>query len=269
MFTFRFSHSVLSIAILGLIALSFTMANAADIAVVDFADQWTKVDALRQTLNEFGIAYDDLTTAVENANLPLTTQKLLFIGSMVTNNPTLHQNLDANAKAIQDFVAGGGVVIETTQADQNESNVDWLPDGLVCVRTDADSPQFTINKPDHPLFNTPNPMRNDMFQGWGHQGWPTVWEVIGSQKGFDTLAESQGRPAIMEAEFGSGKFVMMCLAPDKYHIAGNDDLTKQMAGLLMRNILQTYTQQAGGPTAVQSAGKLAAKWADLKSRYSR
>ena len=46
---------------------------------------------------------------------------------MLTNNPGLHQNLDKNAKVIQDFVENGGIVWEPTQADQNEANVDWLP----------------------------------------------------------------------------------------------------------------------------------------------
>ncbi len=248
------------VALLFLAALSIT-ANAADIAVVDFADQWTKVDALRQTLDEFGIPYDDLTPDLEKGDLPFSNQKLFFIGCMTTNNATLHQNLDKNAQVIQDFVQGGGIVIEPTQADQNEANVDWLPDGLVCVRSDPDSPDFQIVQPNHPLFNTPNKMGEDEFKGWGHQGWPTVWEVIATQKGFDVLAESQGKPAIMEAQFGSGLFVMMSLAPDKYHIAGNDDKTKEMAGLFMENILQAYT-----PTAVQPTAKLATTWGILKVR---
>ena len=244
-----------------LIVLSFTTVDAADIAVVDFADQWTNSDALRKTLDEFGIKYDDLTQELEKGNLPLKDQGLFFIGSMTTNNATLHQNLDKNAKVIQDFVKRGGVVIEPTQADQNEANVDWLPDGLVCVRSDPDSPDFKIQKPNHLLFNSPNKMGEDKFKGWGHQGWPTVWEVIASQKGFDVLAESQGKPAIMEADFGSGKFVMMSLAPDKYHIVGKDDNTKKMAGLFMENILETYT-----PKDVESAGKLTTMWGSLKAR---
>jgi hypothetical protein len=238
----------------------FTVANAADIAIVDFADQWTKADALRQTLDEFGIKYDDLTKDIEKGSFSFKDQGLFFIGSMRTNNATLHQNLDKNAKAIQDFVKRGGIVIEPTQADQNEANVDWLPDGLVCVRSDPDSADFKIKKADHPLFNAPNKMVDKDFAGWGHQGWPTVWEVIATQKGFDAIAESQGNAAIMEGKFGSGLFVMMCLAPDKYHIVGNDDNTKKMAGRFMENILETYT-----PKAVEATGKLATTWGRLKS----
>ncbi len=255
MLSFRFSLVVLTF----LMALSLTTANAADIAIVDFADQWTKSDALRQTLDEFGVEYDDLTKDIENGKLSFKDQGLFFIGSMTTNNATLHQNLDKNAKEIQDFVNRGGIVIEPTQADQNEANVDWLPAGLTCVRSDPDRADFKIKEAGHPLFNAPNKMTDKDFEGWGHQGWPTVWEVIANHKGFDVIAESQGSAAIMEGKFGSGLFVMMCLAPDKYHVVGNDDNTKKMAGLFMENILETYT-----PKAVELKGKLATTWGTLK-----
>ncbi len=246
--------------ILGMIVIGTTV-DAAQIAIVDFADQWTKVDALRQTLDEFKVEYDDLTNALENGTLPFKADnKIFLIGSMVTNNVALHQSLDKNAKAIQDFVEKGGIVWEPTQADQNEANVDWLPPELSCVRSDADQAVVNIIKPDHQLFNEPNKMTEKTFDGWGHQGWPTVWEVIASQKGFDVLMESLGKPVIMEAKYGKGKFLMMALAPDKYHIAGNDNHTKDMAKLFMHNLLLHVEEFAD----VKAVGKLTTKWVHLK-----
>ena len=243
------------------LVLGVMAVEAAKIAVVDFADEWTKVDALRQTLDEFKVAYDDLTKALEGGKLLLKPEnKIFLIGSMVTNNAGLHQNLDKNAKVIQDFVENGGIVWEPTQADQNEANVDWLPPGLSCVRSDRDSPVFEILQADHQLFNEPNRMDQKTFEGWGHQGWPTVWEVIASQKGFDVLMESLGQPVIMEAEFGKGKFLMMAIAPDKYYIAGNDDNTKDMAKLFMENLLFHVEEFA----AIEVDGKLTTKWVNLK-----
>ena len=85
--------------------LSVMAVKSAQIALVDFADQWTKVDALRQTLDEFKVEYDDLTKSIEGGKLPFKAENRTFlIGSMVTNNAELHQNLDKNAKTIQDFV---------------------------------------------------------------------------------------------------------------------------------------------------------------------
>ena len=103
-------------------------------------------------------------------------------------------------------------------------------------------------------------MNEKSFQKWGHQDWPTVWEVIANQKGFDVIMESLKKPVIMEAEYGKGKFVMMALAPDKYHIAGNDDNTKKMAGLFMENLLEAYLFSL----PVEAEGKLATVWGHLK-----
>ncbi|MBD3181845.1 hypothetical protein GF312_06110 [Candidatus Poribacteria bacterium] len=239
------------------------VAKAADIAVIDFADQWTQVRGLTQSLDEYGYDYDDITDDVEGGNMDLDGYRLLFMSAMYTNNAALHQSVDNNAAAIHDFVDGGGIVIEPTQADQNEANVDWLPDGLLCVRSDPDPSVFTIEEPEHPVFNEPHKFTEDEFSGWGHQGWPTGWEVITAQDGFDVLMVETGtnKPIIMEAEYGNGMFVMMCLAPDKYHVAGNDDNTKEMAGKLMENIMATWYDAF---TPVESSGKLTASWGEIK-----
>jgi len=156
-------------------------------------------------------------------------------------------------------------VIEPTQADKNEANVDWLPDGLVCVRSDPDPSNFEIKEANHPVFNEPHKFGEADFLGWGHQGWPTGWEVIASQSGFDVLMVEKGtnKPIIMEAKFGTGWFVMMCLAPDKYHIEGNDDKTKTGAGKLFQNIMRTWYDAF---TPVATEGKLATAWGELKTR---
>lgn len=244
-------------------AMSLNISRAAEIAIVDYADEWTKVAAVAPSLDHLKIPYDNLTADVEKGNLKLSGQRLLFLSSMVTNSVTLHQNLDKNAQIIQDFVKGGGIVIEPTQADQNEANVDWLPAGLKVVRSDPDSPIFRIKDAKHPLFNAPNKMEEADFTGWGHQGWPTVWEVISQQEGFTVLAE--GGPAsnmiIGEATHGTGKFVMLCIAPDKYAQAGNDDRTKEKAMLFFENLVTTYL-----PQAVSPAGRLATTWVELKRR---
>ena len=237
------------------------MVEASGIVVVDFADQWTKVDALRQTLDEFKVEYDDLTNDLEGGQLHFKADdKVFLIGSMTTNSAVLHQSLDNNAQVIQDFVENGGIVWEPTQADQNEANVDWLPPELSCVRSDPDSPDFEILAADHPLFNKPNLMDAESFKNWGFGGWPTVWEVIASQRGFDVLMESLGKPVIMEATYGKGKFLMMAIAPDKYHIVGNDDNTKDMAALFMENLLNYVEEFA----AVEAHDKLTTRWANLK-----
>lgn len=253
-----------------IIAILMTLVGAvfaADIAIIDYADEWTQVAALGPSLDEYGYKYDDITKDVEGGSLKLAGYKLLFMSAMYTNNATLHQNVDKNEKEIHDFVNNGGVVIEPTQADQNEANVDWLPDGLVCVRSDPDPSAFEIKNSDHLVFNKPHKFGEADFLGWGHQGWPTGWEVIATQSGFDVLMVEKGtnKPIIMEAEYGNGIFVMMCLAPDKYHIKGNDDKTKEGAGKLFQNIMNAWYDTRA---AVSSPGKLTITWGEVKVSYS-
>ena len=201
------------------LVMSVMTVQATEIAVVDFADQWTGVDALRQTLDEFDVAYDDLTDALEDGQLTFKAEHRIFlIGSVVTSNPVLHENLDKNEKAIQNFVENGGVVWDPTQNDIDEANVDWLPRKLKCVRGDLDSSDFKIQAANHPLFNKPNRMREKEFKELKYLNWQTAWDIIDSQKGFRVLMVSSGKPVIMEAEYGKGRFLMMSIAIDKYNI---------------------------------------------------
>jgi len=238
-------------------------AYAADVAIIDYADQWTQVRGLGPSLEKLGVKFDDITKDVELGKFDLNGYKLFFICSMATNNPQIHQSLDDNEKVIHDFVRNGGVVIEPTQADQNEVNVDWLPDGLVCVRSDPDLPTVEIVKPDHPLFNSPNKLTENDFIGWKYKGWPTVWEVIAAQSGFEVLAKSGNGFVILEANYGRGKFVMMSLAPDKYHVVGNDDLTRRKAFMFLENLVHVYYLDT---LPVEEGGRLATSWGMIKAR---
>ena len=85
----KFKRCAYSILFLFLLYGFLMKSDAAQkIAVVDFADQWTQVDALRQTLDEFKVQYDDLTEDIENGKLKFEVEhKLFFIGSMTTNDP--------------------------------------------------------------------------------------------------------------------------------------------------------------------------------------
>ncbi len=244
-----------------LMSVVAAVAMAEEIAIVDVADEWTQIAAVAPSLDEMDLPCDDLTADVEGGTLNLNGNVLLLISSMATNNASVHLGLDDNAQVIQDFVNSGGVVIETTQADQNEANVDWLPAGLTAVRSDPDQAEFTIEDVDHPLFNTPHQMTDDEFVGWGHQNWPTVWEVFATLEGFDVLATSAGKNVIGEADHGSGKFVMMCIAPDKYAQVGKDDHTKEMATLFFQNMVTTYL-----PQAVSPEGLATTTWAGLRRR---
>ena len=124
-----------------------TAASAEEIAIVDVADQWTLSAAVTLSLEDMGLPFDDLTGDVEGGSLNLSGAVLFIISSMATNNAAVHQGLDDNAQVIQDFVESGGVVIETTQADQNEANVDWLPTALPQCAATPTRPNSLLKSP--------------------------------------------------------------------------------------------------------------------------
>ena len=75
------------------------------------------------------------------------------------------------------------------------------------------------------------------------------------------MATSAGKNVIGEAAVGSGKYVMMCIAPDKYAQVGNDDNTKDMATLFFQNMVTTYL-----PQAVSHEWLATTTWAVLRLR---
>ncbi|HIE28827.1 TPA: hypothetical protein EYP66_16245 [Candidatus Poribacteria bacterium] len=56
----------LLICITAILMTLVEMLFAADIAIIDYADQWTQVAALGPSLDEYGYKYDDTRAAVNS-----------------------------------------------------------------------------------------------------------------------------------------------------------------------------------------------------------
>ena len=249
--------------VLAAMVLLIGTAYAAEIAIVDFADEWNQQACLGPLLDDLGADYDDITGDVEGGNLDLNGYKTFIIGAFVTNSTTLHASLDANAGEFDRFLSDGGMVVEMTQADQNQAAIDWLPGGLSAARTDSDYAQIVILEVDHPIFHTPNELTEADLSNWGISsgGWSTAWETFGVHSGFTIIAarnDAGTNPCILEGEHGSGRLLLLSIAPDKKHILGTTAATTVNSMLLMENILAEYV------TAVEPVGKVATTWGEIK-----
>jgi hypothetical protein len=254
------------IVILALVNLVIASANAVDIAIVDYADEWNKKACMGLLLDDLGKEYDDLSADVEAGNFSLAGYKIFIIGAFVTNSTVLHNSLDANADEIESFVAGGGVVIEMTQADQNQANLDWLPGDLVAVRSDTDYAQIVILEPDHPMFQSPNKLSEGDISNWGISSgtWSSAWETFASQSGFTVIAARDANgtnPCILEATYKQGRILLLSIALDKKHVLGTTPESIENSMHLMENIL------AGIVVSVEASGKIATAWGGVKSIY--
>jgi hypothetical protein len=255
----------LYIGILVVIAstIAVSWGYAADIAIVDYADEWNHQACLGPLLDDLGEDYDDISADVEDGNLDLSGYKTFMIGSFVTNNSALHASLDNNAAEIERFLSDGGMVVELTQADQNQAAIDWLPEGLSAARTDQDYAQIVILEADHPIFHIPNELTVDDLSNWGISsgGWSTAWETFGAHSGFTVVAARNANgtsPCILEAPYKQGKILLLSIAPDKKHTLGTTDESKENSMLLMENILAEYL------TAVEVKGKFTTVWGQIK-----
>ena len=251
---------------LALLLVAASWSYAADIAIVDYADEWNQQACVGSLLDDLGKGYDDITDQVENGDLNLDGYKILMIGSFATNNPALHALMDANAGEIEGFLARGGVVIELTQADQNQANIDWLPGDLSAARTDTDYPGIVILEDAHPIFHTPNELTEDDLSNWGISsgGWSTAWETFGAHSGFTVLAARDANgtsPCVLEAPYKKGRILLLSIALDKKHTLGTTPASLENSMLMMENILVEFT------AAVEARAKSATTWGRIKVIY--
>ena len=127
------------VAVLWVLFCASCFANdAAQIAILDYADEWTKTTGVGPLLDAARVSYADLTPMLERRQLDLAGYDILIIGSFFTNSSELRENLNLQAKTLRDFVERGGVIVVFTQADQNDRSVAWLPRGVSVARCDTD-----------------------------------------------------------------------------------------------------------------------------------
>lgn len=250
--------------VLMLIIVSLS-SHSAVIAIVDYADEWNKQACLGPLLNDLKQKYDDVTSKVEKGELSLDGYKMLMIGSFTTNNPTLHNSLDKSAAKIEAFLANGGVVVELTQADQNQASIDWLPKPLGATRTDLDYAQIIILEKNHAIFNKPNKLGEAELSGWGIKsgGWSTAWETFNNAHSSMTVLAANNaqatNPCILEGKYKNGRVLLLSIALDKKHVLGTTPASIENSMKMMENIIAEYM-----PLSVENKGKITTTWGEIK-----
>jgi len=175
--------------------------------VFDHTDAWTQSAHAESRLRAAGFAVSRLSAGDDIGKLP---PGLIVFGSFSSEAP----GADRVAKhpGLTDWIRRGGVLLQLTQADQNEAEPPFLPSGLRATRDDADFPSLHLSKASHPLV-----------AGLGAGPFAfhparTSWETFRSQRGFEVLASADwegSRPALMTSTLGRGAIVLTSLALDK------------------------------------------------------
>jgi hypothetical protein len=173
--------------------------------VFEHADRWTGAIGAARMLAGAGF---------EVAPLPLDrpppAADLILFGSFASEDERYRAYVRRHRDALLQFVAGGGVLLQWTQADQTEAEPPFLPDGLHARRTDADAPR-AIAPGAHPLLRgIGSPLQWDPAR--------TVWESFATHRGFQVLLAGDQRDApaaLLEAAHGDGRILLAALDGDK------------------------------------------------------
>ena len=213
-------RDVLAAAAAGTLALPQRWARAAEpplrVAFVDHRDRWTRRTGTAAWLKFAGIEPIEL-----DPGLPADRQGVdaIVFGSFSSETAAYRLYMQRLAKSIPRFVDNGGVVLQFTQADQVESAVPFLPEGIEARRVDTDPTSVFALRPDHPLLSglidpaaDPPRLALTPFQR------PGAWEALSEHAGFAVLAAAEPSrrfPVMLEAGHGRGRFVVTALYFDR------------------------------------------------------
>jgi len=183
-------------------------------------------DAIPTRLAETRHQARDLTAAMRAGNLPLDGLDILIIGAFVTAEPAIRAALDNHRDALLAWVAAGGVVLESCQADQHEQSLGWLPDGVLIERADPDYPTITWQRPGHPIASVPHKLDTASLTGWKYRGWSIAWETLTVWAGAEVIAScgpQDSRAALLELDHGQGRILISSICPDTMMLKGEGD----------------------------------------------
>jgi len=205
-------------------------------------------EAIATRLAETNHQARDLTAAMRAGQLPLEGLEVLIVGAFVTAEPALRATLEAQREALLAWVAAGGVVLESCQADQHEQAPAWLPDGVLVEREDPDYGSITFQRPDHPIAHTPHTLDAAALSGWQYRTWSIAWEVLTTWAGAEVIAScgpQDSRAALVELAHGRGRILISAICPDTMMLKGEGD-SPAKARLVWDNYLAYLAACAAG-----------------------
>ena len=188
----------------------------------EVADRWTGQTGLGRSLSAAGFE----TRAFDPKRGFEPDCDVLVLGSFLSEEPSYRAWANAQADALEKFLAQGGVVLQLTQADQTEATPAFLPDKLDVKRTDKDGGPVLVLEHSHPLVaRLPRRSSNNNQLELPNHHRRGSWESLRDQKGFRvllTLDAANRDPVLVEAEVGRGRLLLTSLFFDKLENASGE-----------------------------------------------
>lgn len=179
--------------------------------VYGFEDQYGGTSRAEAFLAEAGFEVHALPMDAS----PRFLDGLIVIGSFASEDPRYGTYMSTYAEDLYHFVDRGNLLLQMTQADQNEPIPPFLPTTQGAVRDDVDAARVRVLSPNHTVAKG-LPVDGD---GWllatgGRLG----WETFRDQSGFEVVLaadEDAVRPVLMEGAYGQGRIMLCAMALDK------------------------------------------------------
>jgi hypothetical protein len=146
---------------------------------------------------------------------PWELSGLIFIGSFASEHAQYQRYMEAYSDDLVDFVEQGNVLVEMTQSAWTEGTPEFLPRTLRARRSDEELSHIYVTSSGHPLLK-------GMSMGDGGRiapgGRRAIWNGLAMQSGFEVILAADRfaqQPALMEAAFGKGRFILASMPFDK------------------------------------------------------
>lgn len=166
---------------------------------------------------------------------------MIFFGSFVNAGQPYHDFLRRYAARMPGFVRAGGIVVEMNQwARYSFLSQEYFPEGMYVTReTWSGSDELILTSKEHPfikswinadesLLRYPKQWHRPGRFYEAQRGWENIAEwkglqmLVGAGGGYKRTKEVPGRAALLEAEYGKGRYLVSSLWLDKlYDEKGN------------------------------------------------
>ncbi|MFQ5809706.1 MAG: metallophosphoesterase N-terminal domain-containing protein, partial [Armatimonadota bacterium] len=205
-----------------------------------------------QLMQALGREYRDCTEEFLADDFSLDGCRVLILGSFCTGDENVRARMGERGAAIAEWVSRGGLLVQLAQTDQDEAELEWLPEGLQATRCDTDYPTPVIISPQHLLFSTPNEMGAARLAGWAYTTRGSMWEVFSGQDGFQILtaqAKDQRFPGILEGAHGEGRYFLCSVPVEGAYTKGENEETKRRALAFAENLFAHFDAVLAGTAA--------------------
>jgi 3',5'-cyclic AMP phosphodiesterase CpdA len=177
---------------------------------LDTKDPYTNVLGTEAVLREAGFDVKPLPLDQPPAQL----RGVIVLGSFSSTSPEYQAYMSKYGSDLFNFVDRANVLVQLTQADQNELTPPFLPTTHLARRSDLDLSKLYVLDPESPLLA--GARVQDKYLAW--QGGTVGWETFVSQGGFEVILaeDASGKNAtLLEGAYGQGRLILAAMALDK------------------------------------------------------